>query len=88
MRFEVKTDKETFSYSFYLKTLIGISAITLLLLIRFSFQLSKISEIQEINYLCNLFLVEKSSFDFKRLSKLTKITNKSKMWDFCKELNQ
>ena len=87
MRFEVKTDKETFSYSFYLKVLIIISSITLFFLLKLSFQLGKISKYQEINYLCNLFLIEKSSFNFNKLSKLTNETSKQKIWDLCKEIH-
>ena len=88
MRLEVKTDKETFSYSFYLRILIVVLSISLLFLLRITFLLGKISKYQEINHLCNLFLIEKSSFDFDRLSKLTRQTNKQKVWDICKEINK
>ena len=86
MKFEVKTQNEDFSKSF----LISFSTILIIFLIiilsNISIKFGKISRHYEINYLCNLLILEKSSFNFKKLSKLTNQTSKQKMWDFCREI--
>ena len=88
MRFEVKTDQKVFSDKFSL--LAGISFFTffILVLINISLMLSKLSRFYEINYLCNLVLVDKTSRNFKKLSKLTNQSNKQKIWEFCREFTQ
>ena len=86
MRFEVKTDNQIFSNKLILITLVSTSLFFISVLTSASLNIVKISNYFEINYLCKLFLLEKSSFNFKRLSKLTNQTSKQKMWDLCKEI--
>ena len=88
MRFEVKTDNEIFSSR--VSSIIFVSSLIFFISIlsSISVNVSKISNSLEVNYLCKLFLIEKSSFDFKRLSKLIKLNNKQKMWDLCKEISK
>ena len=86
MKFEVKTqndDLSKFSFSFFL-SLILISLIVVLSNI--SIKLGTISRYYEINYLCKLITLEKSSMNFKKLSKLTNQSTKQKMWDLCREI--
>ena len=85
MRFEVKTDQQRFSDSLTPLALISMFSFFVIVMTSFSMRLSKISRYYEINYLCKLILVQKSSTNFKRLSKLTNQTNKQKIWDLCKE---
>ncbi len=88
MRFEVKTDQRRFSEYF--------SEIVLLILLLFFgvlffnlvFSLQKISRYYETNYLCKLILVEKSSYNFKKLERITNQKNKQKIWDFCKLISR
>ncbi len=86
MRFEIKTDNQIFNSRF--ASIIFISCLFFLttVLTSLSLSLSKISKYFEVNYLCRQFLLEKSSFNPKRLSNLTNQKSKQKMWDFCKEI--
>ena len=86
MRFEVKTDNEINIDPIKGILLISLVFFLIIILTNISIQLSKLGTYKEINYLCNLFSIEKSSFNFKRLSKLTKQTSKNKMWDLCQKI--
>ena len=86
MKFEVKTQnddrlKSSFSILFSIAFLSF-----MVILYNISIKLGAISRHYEINYLCNLLTIEKSSLNFKKLSKLTNQTNKQKMWDLCREI--
>ena len=86
MKFEVKTQnddpwKSTFSFLLFITLLSFI-----VILSNISIKLGVISRHYEINYLCNLLTIEKSSLNFKKLSKLTNQNNKQKMWDLCREI--
>ena len=86
MKFEVKTQndnlwKSSFSVLLYIALLSFI-----VILSNISIKLGAISRHYEINYLCNLLTIEKSSLNFKKLSKLTNQNNKQKMWDLCREI--
>ena len=86
MKFEVKThndDPLKSSFSFFL-TFVLLSFIVVLSSI--SIKLGQISKHYEINYLCSLLSIEKSSSDFKKLSKLTNQTSKQKIWDLCRQI--
>ena len=88
MRFEIKTDPQRISESYPITLLISSIIFFAIILSNISLNLRTISKFYEINYLCNLFLVEKSNFNFKRLSKITNESNKSKMWELCKQVTQ
>tara|TARA_Y100000991_G_C21753074_1_gene255494 strand:+ start:104 stop:370 length:267 start_codon:yes stop_codon:yes gene_type:complete len=86
MKFEVKTQNEdssrsplSFFLSFALLSFIVIFS-------NISYKLGVISRHYEINYLCKVLIIEKSAFNFKKLSKLTNQDNKQKMWDLCREI--
>ena len=86
MKFEVKTQNEDLwksSFSF----LVSIALFSFIVVLsNISIKLGAISRHYEIKYLCNLLIIEKSSLDFKKLSKLTNLNNKQKMWDLCREI--
>ena len=86
MKFEVKTQNEDLwksSFSF----LVSIALFSFIVVIsNISIKLGAISRHYEIKYLCNLLTIEKSSLNFKKLSKLTNQTTKQKMWDLCREI--
>ena len=86
MKFELKTESDFFSKSFSSVFFTFISILFIAMLYGTSIKLGNISKHYEINYLCRLLLVEKSSFDFKNLIKLTKETNKQKIWDLCQQI--
>ena len=88
MRFEVKTDKNRFSDKKTFLFSILILFYFAFLLLNISFNLNKLSRFYEINYLCNLLLVDKSPTNFSKLSKLTNKLNKQKVWEFCREFTK
>ena len=88
MKFEVKTQNDDYSKSFVNVFLtFGLVSI-LIILTNISIKMEKISRNYEINYLCKLLIIEKSSTNFKKLSNLTNQTSKQKIWEICKQFNK
>ena len=87
MKFEIKTDQNRFSERLSLSLAISIITFFAVLFTNISFNLNKLTNYYEINYLCRLILVDKSQSNFKKLSKLTKQLKKQKIWDFCREFS-
>ena len=86
MKFEVKTQNDDlWKSSFYVFLAFGIFLL-IIILSNISIKLGKISKFYEINYLCKLLTIEKSSVNFESLSKLTNETKKQKVWDLCREI--
>ena len=86
MKFEVKTQNDDLSKSFFSFFLAFAFLSLLVVLSSLSIKLGTISRHYEINYLCKILILEKSSFNFKKLSKLTNQTSKQKIWDLCREI--
>ena len=86
MKLELKTEDNNSSKTLYrfLITLLILSLIVFLSNI--SLKLGNISKYFEIEFLCKRLIVEKSSLNFKKLSKMTNQKNKQKIWDLCKEI--
>ena len=86
MKFEVKTQNDDLlKSSFSVLSSFAIFSF-IVILSNISIKLGSISRHYEINYLCNLLTIEKSSLNFKKLSNLTNQNNKLKMWDLCREI--
>ena len=86
MKFEVKTQNDDpWKLSFTFLLIVSLFSF-IVILSNISIKLGSISRQYEINYLCNLLKIEKSSLNFKKLSKLTNQNNKQKMWDLCREI--
>jgi len=86
MKFEVKTKNDDLLKSSF-SVLLSIALISfVIVLANISIKLESISRNYEINYLCNLLKIQNSSLNFKKLSKLTNINTKQKMWDLCREI--
>ena len=88
MRFEVKTDQRRFSEYFSEIFLVTILLFIGVLFLNLVLSLQKISRYYETNYLCKLILVEKSSYNFKKLERIINQKNKQKIWDFCKLISR
>ena len=86
MRFEVKTQNDDFSKSSFFLYLVIVFLSFIIILGNLSIKLGTIAKHYEINYLCKLLIIEKSSNNFKKLSKLTNETSKQKIWNLCKEI--
>ena len=86
MKFELKTEKENYSKSFlqFFGILFFLTFITILCDI--TLKLGIISRNHKIEYNCRLLSVEKTKPYFKKLSKLSKLKSKQKIWQFCSEV--
>ena len=86
MKFEVKTQNDDLWKSSF-SVLLTIALFSFIVVLsNISIKIGAISRHYEIKYLCNLLTIEKSSLNFKKLSKLTNQTSKQKMWDLCREI--
>jgi len=86
MKFELKTEDENYSKSFaYFFGIFFISS-TIIILCDFALKLGVISKNYEIDYNCKLLSVEKSTTNFKKLSRLSDLKSKQRIWEFCKEV--
>ena len=88
MRFEVKTDQRRFYEYFSEIFLVTVFLFFGVLFFNLVLSLQKISRYYETNYLCKLILVEKSSYNFKKLERIINQKNKQKIWDFCKLISR
>ena len=86
MKFEVKTQNDDLWNSSLSFLLIFALLSFIVILSNISIKIGAISRHYEINYLCNLLTIEKSSLNFKKLSNLTNQNTKQKMWDLCREI--
>ena len=86
MKFELKTEKENYSKSFL--QFFGLDFFLTLIIILFdvALRLQIISRNHKIEYNCRLLSVEKSKPHFKKLSRLTNLKSKQKLWEFCNEV--
>ena len=86
MKLELKTDSENYSKSFvsFLKTSFKLALI--IIFCDISFKLAIISRYYQIDYNCKILSVEKSKPNFKKLSRLSKLKNKQRIWEFCREV--
>jgi len=86
MKFELKTENENYSKSF--SQFFGIVFFLTLIIILFdvALKLGIISRNHKIEYNCRLLSVEKSKPNFKKLSRLSNLKSKQRIWEFCSEL--
>ena len=86
MKFELKTENDngSKSFSFVFKSFF-ILALTIILC-DIALKLGIISRNYQINNSCRLLAVEKSSFNFEKLSRLSNLKSKQKIWEFCREV--
>ena len=86
MKFELKTENDNYLKSisqffgiFFFLTLI-------IILCDVALKLGIISRNYKMEYNCRLLSVEKSKPNFKKLSRLSNLKSKQKIWEFCKEV--
>ena len=86
MKVELKTDNgnyfKSFSNVFFTFSILSI----LIIFCDVALKLGIISRHYQINYKCKLLSVEKSTTNFKNLSKISKLKNKQSIWEFCREV--
>ena len=86
MKFELKTDNEDYlkSFSYFFRTFFMLSII--IIFCDVALKLGIISRHYQINYICGLLTVEKSSSNFKKLSTLSNLKSKIRILEFCREV--
>ena len=86
MKFELKTENENYSKSFsmFFKTFFVFSLI--IIFCDVAIKLGIITKHYQIENNCRLLSVDKSKSYFGKLSRITKLKSKQKIWEFCKEL--
>ena len=86
MKFELKTENENYSKSF--SQVLGMVFILALLipLCDIALKLGIISRHYQVEYNCKLLSVEKSTTNFKKLSRLSNIKSKQRILEFCREI--
>ena len=86
MKFELKTENENYSKS--ISYFFGLVFITSLIIILgdVSIKLGIISRHYQIEYNCRLLSTEKSTTYFKKLSMLSNLKSKQRIWELCKEV--
>ena len=86
MKFELKTENENYSKSF--SQLFGIVFFLTLIIVLcdIAVKIGTISRQYSIEYNCRILRVEKSTTNFKKLSRLSKLKSKDRIWEFCREV--
>ena len=85
MKLELKTEKENYSKSFSQFFVIIFFLTLIIILCDVSLKLRIISTNHKIEYNCRLLTVEKSKPHFKKLSRLSNLKSKQKIWEFCRD---
>ncbi len=88
MKFELKTENENYSKSFsmFFKTIFVFAL--LIIFCDVAIKLGIITKHYQIDNNCRLLSVEKSKSYFNKLSRITKLKSKQRIWEFCKEFVQ
>ncbi len=84
MKFELKTENDNYSKSF--SQVLGTVIVVALVIIfcDIALKLGLISRRYKVDYNCKLLSVEKSTTNFKKLSRLTNLKSKQDIWEFCR----
>tara|TARA_B100002019_G_C21021618_1_gene475111 strand:- start:377 stop:643 length:267 start_codon:yes stop_codon:yes gene_type:complete len=86
MKFELKTENENVSKSFLLFLRIFFNIAILIIFCDIALKLGIISRQNQIEYNCKLLSVEKSKSNFSKLSKLSNLKSKQRIFEFCREV--
>ena len=86
MKFELKTESENYSKS--ISHFFGIVFFITLIIILcdVALKLGIISRNYKIEYNCKLLSVKKSKTHFKKLSRLSNLKSKQRIWEFCSKV--
>ena len=86
MKLELKTGNENYSksISLVLSTFFKLALIIIFCDVALKFGI--ISRKYQIEYNCELLSVDKSKTNFKKLSRLSNLKSKQRIWEFCREV--
>ena len=85
MKFELKTENENYpkSFLYIFRTFLNLS--TIIIFCNVALKLGIISRHYQIDFNCRLLYAEKATSTFEKLSSLSKLKSKQKIWDFCRD---
>ena len=86
MKFELKTEKENYSKSFLQFFGIIFFLTFIIILCDVALKIGVISRNHQIEHNCRLLSIEKSKPQFKKLSRLSNLKSKQRIWEFCSEV--
>ena len=86
MKFELKTENENYSKSFSQVLVIFFILALIIPLCDIALKLGIISRHYQVDYNCRLLSVEKSKTNFHKLSRISKLKSKQRIWEFCREV--
>ena len=86
MKFELKTENENYSKSYLHVLRIFFKLAILFIFCDLAIKLGIISRHYQIKYNCELLSVEKSKPNFKKLSSISNLKSKQRIWEFCREV--
>ena len=86
MKFEFKTDNDNYSqlFGYLFRTIFSLSLI--IVFCDVALKIGVISRHYQIDYNCRLLSVEKSKSNFKKLSRISNLKSKQRIWEFCREV--
>ena len=86
MKLELKTENENYFKSFGYVFISIISFVLIIIFCDIALKIGVISRNYQVDYHCKLLSIEKTSSNFKKLSKLSTLKSKQKIWEFCREV--
>jgi len=86
MKFELKTENNNYSKSFSIIFRSFFISALIIILSDIALKLGIISRHYQINDNCRMLSVDKSSSNFEKLSSLSKLKSKQKIWEYCREV--
>ena len=86
MKFEFKTDNDNYSqlFGYLFRTIFSLSLI--IVFCDVALKIGVISRHYQIDYDCRLLSLEKSKSNFKKLSRISNLKSKQRIWEFCREV--
>ena len=86
MKFELKTENDNYLKSFSNFFITFLSLALIIIFCDVALKIGIISRHYQIEYNCKLLSIEKSKSNFKKLSNISNLKSKQKIWDLCREV--
>ena len=86
MKFELKTENENYPKSFSNALRIFSKISLIIIFFDIALKLGIISRNYQIEYNCKILSVKKSKSNFNKISKLSNLKSRQRIWEFCKEV--
>ena len=86
MKLELKTENQNYLKPFSYVLVIVFTLATLIILCDIALKLGIISRYYKVDYYCRILSIEKSTSNFKKLSRISNLKSKQRIWDFCREV--